>query len=203
VNKKIFWVLVGSSMVFATLAATRSAWMDIEDLTFLRPLIPKLTLLAEEKNSAYENNCASCHMLYMPSLLPARSWKKMMGELDNHFGDNAEMGANETAEISAYLQANAGDKVENHYAIAMTNLLKDDETPLRITDTAYYKFLHDIVSPAMVTGNPKVTSFARCSTCHHEAVGGRFNKYAARIPGFIKEGTWRPAPEKPVAAKPE
>jgi len=202
-NKKIFWGLVGGAVVFATLAATRTAWLDIEDLTFLRPLIPKVNLLAKEKNAVYENACASCHMLYMPTLLPARSWKQMMGELDNHFGDNAEMNAKDTAEVSAYLQAHAGDKVDNHYAVAMTNLLKDGETPSRITDTAYYKFLHDVVSPAMVTGNPKVTSYARCSACHHEALGGRFNKYAVRIPGYYKEGIWKLAPEEPVSAKPE
>ena len=202
-NKKIFWGLVGGAMVFATLAATRSYWLDVEDLTFLRPLIPKVNFLAKEKNAAYENACASCHMLYMPSLLPARSWKKMMNQLDDHFGDNAEMNAKEATEISTYLQENAGDRVDNYYADAMTNLLKEDETPLRISDTAYYKLLHDTVHPSMVMGNPKVTSFGRCDACHREAIGGRFNKYSAQIPGYIKQGTWRPAPKDQVVSPAE
>ena len=115
-NKKLFWALIFSIGIFATLAATRALWMDPKDLTFLRPLIPKVNILPKEKSIAYEQSCASCHMLYAPSLLPARSWKKIMEGLDNHFGDNAEFEANAVAKVSAYLQQHAADHTENIYA---------------------------------------------------------------------------------------
>ncbi|MDQ6989902.1 MAG: hypothetical protein Q9M19_08460 [Mariprofundaceae bacterium] len=191
-NKKFFWLLIIGSIVFATLAATRSVWLDVEkDLTFLRAYIPKVTMLPQEKNEAYAQACAACHMLYMPSMLPARSWQKMMGELQDHFGDNAELEAAVVSEITAYLQSQAADKVENIYAQPMMALLKDEEMPMRASDTMYFKLLHDVVKPAMVVGNPDVTSFARCDTCHHEAVAGRFNKLNARIPNYFLQGVWK------------
>lgn len=35
--------------------------------------------------------CASCDIAFPPSMLPAASWKRMMGELENHFGDDASL----------------------------------------------------------------------------------------------------------------
>jgi len=195
-NKKAFWILILGTLVFATLAATRSVWLDVEkDLTFLRAYIPKVNILPQQKNLAYEQACASCHMLFVPSMLPARSWKSMMEGLDNHFGDNAEVEKEVETEVSAYLQAHAADQVENIYAQPMLALLNEQDTPLRISGTRYFKLLHDVVKPAMVVGNPDVRSYSRCIACHHEALDGRFNKLNARIPNHYLEGTWRKIPE--------
>jgi len=189
-NKKLFWGLIFGIGIFSTLAATRSMWMDVDDLKFLRTYIPKIHVLPKEQSLAYEQACASCHMLYAPSMLPARSWKKMMSGLDDHFGDNAELEKNVEAEVSAYLQRNAADQVENIYAQPLLNLLPEGSTPLRISDTTYFKFLHDVVKPDMVSGNLDVLSIARCDTCHHEALDGRFNKFAVRIPNYTLQGKW-------------
>ena len=32
--------------------------------------------------------CGSCHLAFAPSMLPASAWKRMMGDLANHFGDD-------------------------------------------------------------------------------------------------------------------
>ncbi|WP_051938319.1 hypothetical protein [Ghiorsea bivora] len=195
-GKKMFWLLMVAVVVFGVLAATRSIWQDPAEQTWMKSVIPKVNILPKEKSEAYAQACASCHMLYAPSMLPARSWKQMMLELDNHFGDNAELESSVREEVSAYLQRNAADKVENIYAQPMLNLLKDDETPQRISDTAYFKLVHDIVRPEMVSGNPDVKSVARCEICHYEAMDGRFSRFSVRIPNYYKEGTWHKVREK-------
>ena len=37
----------------------------------------------------YVEECSECHIAYSASMLPQRSWKKMMASLDDHFGENA------------------------------------------------------------------------------------------------------------------
>jgi len=190
-NKKLFWALMVGVVLFGCLAATRSLWQNPAEQTWLQAYIPKINILPKENNKAYENACASCHMLYAPGTLPARSWKVLMSGLDNHFGDDAEVEKAVQEEITAYLERNAADKVPNIYATPMLKLLKDNETPLRISDAKYFKLLHDMVKPEMVTGNPDVRTFARCEVCHHEALGGRFNKFAVRIPNYYLQGVWK------------
>ena len=34
-----------------------------------------------------KEECGGCHLAFPPSMLPASSWRRMMGELENHFGD--------------------------------------------------------------------------------------------------------------------
>ncbi len=190
-NKVVFWAIMIGVVVFGVLAATRSIWQDPAEQTWMKGMIKKINILPQETSEAYAKACASCHMLYAPSMLPARSWAKLMLGLQDHFGDNAELAAPIRDEVSAYLQRNAADKVENIYAQPMLNLLADDETPLRISETKYFMLLHDIVKPEMITGNPDVQSVARCEVCHYEALEGRFNRFAVRIPNYYKEGIWR------------
>ena len=198
-SKKMFWALMVGVIVFGVLAATRSLWQNPADVTWMKGMIPKLHILPKEKNLAYEQACGSCHMLYAPSTLPARSWKKLMNGLNDHFGDNAEVDEKTRAEVSAYLQRNAADKVENVYAQPMLDLLDPAETPMRISETRYFTLLHDIVKPEMITGNPDVKSVARCEACHYEALEGRFNRFAVRIPNYYKEGIWKKGePRKPM-----
>jgi hypothetical protein len=42
-------------------------------------------------NANYDEECGSCHMAYSPGLLPKKSWMKVMGNLEEHYGDNAEL----------------------------------------------------------------------------------------------------------------
>ncbi|HPQ24397.1 MAG TPA: cytochrome C, partial [Gammaproteobacteria bacterium] len=49
--------------------------------------------VAPVDNPLYLQECGSCHFAYQPGLLPARSWNNLMGGLENHFGENAELPA--------------------------------------------------------------------------------------------------------------
>ena len=56
-----------------------------------------------------KEECGSCHLAFAPSMLPASSWKRMMADLKNHFGDDATIDAASAARITEYLVANAAD----------------------------------------------------------------------------------------------
>ena len=58
---------------------------------------------------AYKEECGSCHMPYPSGLLPARSWKKVMSQLEDHFGDNAELDTEIHQTISNFLEENSSD----------------------------------------------------------------------------------------------
>ena len=49
-------------------------------------------------------------MAYPPGLLPERSWRKMMAELDKHFGQNASLDAAATKAILDYLVENSAER---------------------------------------------------------------------------------------------
>ena len=51
--------------------------------------------VAPVQSQLYAEECGGCHFAYQPGFLPARSWKSIMAGLDNHFDDNAELGAEE------------------------------------------------------------------------------------------------------------
>lgn len=56
----------------------------------------------------YTSECGACHIAYPAGFLPERSWKNIMGSLDNHFGENAELDTDTRTIITGYLVANAG-----------------------------------------------------------------------------------------------
>ena len=57
----------------------------------------------------YMNNCGTCHTAYSALLLPSDSWKRLMGDLPNHFDAAVELDAADKEQIGAWLQGNAAD----------------------------------------------------------------------------------------------
>lgn len=138
-------------------------------------------------NERYKAECASCHMAYPPGLLPARSWEKIMTNLDNHFGDNAVLDAKSLDSISQFLVSNSADQSDYRRSQSFNNSIKSGEVPERITETRYFLHKHDEVPARMVQDNPKVGRFSNCIACHAAADKGHFNEDDIRIPGF---GRW-------------
>src|SRR5690606_13621284 len=54
-----------------------------------------------------KEECGSCHLAFAPSMLPARSWERMMATLGEHFGDDATVEPAVAARIAKYLVDNA------------------------------------------------------------------------------------------------
>lgn len=132
-------------------------------------------------NAKFKAECSSCHMLYPPNLLPERSWKKMMGELKNHFGENAELDAKTQQEVTDYLIQNSSDKIYSKRGSKISSDLKPSDTPIRISQTTYFIQKHDELSPS-VFKRKSIGSAANCIACHSGAEKGDFSEDNVRIP---------------------
>ena len=133
-------------------------------------------MLPRLSHKAWQQECASCHVAYPPSLLPKASWRQMMSGLDKHFGENASLDPATQADILKFLEANAansGSKVLRRMAA--------NEAPLRITETRWFKHEHDEV-PRAIWARKSVGSAANCAACHRQAEQGNYNEDAIRIP---------------------
>jgi hypothetical protein len=110
-----------------------------------------------------------------------------MSELDNHFGDNAEIDAEAYKSISEFLLTNSADKSDYRRSLKFNSSIKSDDAPVRISDTPYFRHEHDEIPDRLVSANPEVKSFSQCNACHAKAEQGSFNEHDIRIPGY---GSW-------------
>ena len=117
--------------------------------------------------------CSACHLAFPPQLLPARSWQALLGNLGSHFGQSATLAAQDQATVLAYLKAHAGDAPGTPGGATYLKGLQASTTPLRITETPYWKRWHGEVSKARFA---QVKSPANCEACHKGAAKGQFTE---------------------------
>ena len=157
-------------LAVVTLLAASSAWADGNE-----------NIAPSVSNKNWKTECSACHMAYPPSLLPERSWRKMMLGLERHFGQDASLDAATAKEITDFLVNNSADRVSGKRASKVMRSLGSTETPLRISETAWFVRKHDEVS-AQVWKRPKVGSAANCTACHPGAERGDYSEHQVRIP---------------------
>ncbi|MCU0967926.1 MAG: diheme cytochrome c [Rubrivivax sp.] len=166
----------------------------------LRPLLPALLagfapfvaatahaddgpLMPLRAPPAYVQECGACHTAYPPALLPARSWRRLVGGLENHFGTDAALDPATLKQIDPWLQQHAG-----------AGRRGTGEPPQdRITRAAWFERKHRKVEPA-VWMLPSVGSAAQCAACHRGADQGRFDDDALIEPaglGGRQRHAWR------------
>ncbi len=135
---------------------------------------------ADSGADLYKSECSACHIAYPPAFLTSASWDAVLAHLDDHFGDNAELAAQELASIKQYVEKNSFDhsRIKRRYG----NRFDTPGTPLRVTKTRFFRAIHDEVPDRLVTGNPAVKTFARCEVCHRGAQYGSFDEDEVRIP---------------------
>jgi cytochrome c553 len=130
----------------------------------------------------YVDECGSCHTAYAPGLLPARSWRRMMGELANHFGEDASLADPQQLEITKALEILAADSNQASMRMRRINgAIPANAAPQRITETGYFKFMHDEVRPS-IWKRQKIGTLANCIACHPRANEGRYGEREIRIP---------------------
>lgn len=128
--------------------------------------------LPASTNANFQKECSACHMAFQPQFLPARSWQAVMGDLANHFGEDASLAPDVAADITAYLVANAGDAKGARRGWA--GRIPAAETPLRITETPGWIRKHrGEVSPSAFT-SARVKSKSNCVACHAGAEKGYY-----------------------------
>lgn len=143
--------------------------------------------VAPVTNPQYLEECGSCHFPYQPGLLPARSWKRVMAGLDDHFEENAELPTKDADSLTVYLVKNAADKSNYKRSVKIMRSLGADDAPLRVSKTPYFIKKHNELSVKMVQDNPEVGSLSKCEACHTQAEKGSFSEREIMIPGF---GRW-------------
>lgn len=137
-------------------------------------------LLASPEYRAYAEECGSCHLAYPPGLLPARSWRAVMSGLADHFGDNAELDADTTRDLTDWLTANAAEARTHRKSAKILRSVRG-ATPLRASTTPYLLGKHDEIRDS-VYQRKSVTSRANCGACHKNAERWDFDDDDVRIP---------------------
>lgn len=99
----------------------------------------------------------------------------MMGELEDHFGDNAEVDDETAAELSAYL---AKYSLRAGQPTRFSRMLRNmpAEPPLRITDTPYMAQVHESIADTLGMEQLDEGFLSPCADCHKQAAEGVFDK---------------------------
>jgi len=138
-------------------------------------------------NKLYLKECGSCHFAFQAGLLPERSWVKMMNDLENHFDTDATLAKEDYDTIMNYLKVNSSEKAMNYKrSRKMTNSIRGNQTPLKITEVAYFVDKHNEIPLRLIT-QKEVGALSNCMACHTTADKGIYSERAIQIPNY---GRW-------------
>jgi hypothetical protein len=129
----------------------------------------------------WREGCGECHLAYHPSLLPARSWERMMAQQVDHFGEDLALEPADTKAILDFQTANSAEQAATEAAWKINRGIPEHQTPLRITETVYWKEKHREVEPA-IWDSAAVNGRWNCDACHLDADRGTFEDGAMIIP---------------------
>jgi hypothetical protein len=132
-------------------------------------------------NAQWRDECGSCHLAFHPSLLPSRSWVRIMDGQDKHFGADLALDAPTRATLLAFLSENSAERRLTEPATKIALSLKSDAVPLRITETPYWIKKHRDIA-ASYWSSAQVKSRSNCAACHLDAEAGTFQDAAMRLP---------------------
>lgn len=107
--------------------------------------------------------CSDCHQAYGADALPQGSWRQIMGNLQNHFGEDASLDEQTRSHIQNYLVSNA----------------MPGNGPLRITEQSW--FIGEHRGEVSFFQRQRAQSMANCNGCHGGGPnGGRNNGWMGR-----------------------
>ncbi len=129
-------------------------------------------------NSVFQRECGDCHQVYHPSLLPAASWKGLMQNLGEHFGEDASLDESTTQQIETYLATYASEAWDTEAANRLRRV--SAKTPWRISTAPYWVQKHKEISKD-VFARKGIGSKANCAACHRDAGSGRFDDQMINI----------------------
>lgn len=142
-------------------------------LIFTGPLLPDNTLWRQE--------CGDCHLAFHPTLLPARSWVKLLETQSDHFGEDLGLDKTTLDELRLFHTTNAAESRLTEVANKTMRSVPVNETPLAITQTSYWKAKHRDIGETYWK-NDGVKSPGNCAACHLDAKAGTFEDAAMRLP---------------------
>lgn len=128
-------------------------------------------LLPATLSTQHQQECSSCHLAYPPAFLPRQSWRRLMNNLENHFGSDASIDIEAVKQISVWLEGNAGTYKR------VRSEPKDD----RITASDWFVRKHRKIEEAIWLRD-SIKSKANCAACHTRAERGNYNDDDVVIP---------------------
>ena len=142
-------------------------------LAALLALALPLPALSESPAAALtKTECSACHIAYPAGFLPKRSWQAIMGNLSDHFGEDASLAEADRAAIETYLVANAADR--NGRNPRWLRAIPQDVIPIRISELSWFTHEHGSRMQARAKGDPTIASMSNCIACHRGADRGIF-----------------------------
>ncbi len=132
-----------------------------------------------EYNPLVAEECSACHMLYHPSLLPAKDWERIIATLEDHYGEDASLDTESTAKIRDWLMAHAAETADTRAANVFQ--LNPQEGIYSLTDTAFWQGRHRGL-PEAIFKSKAVRARSNCVACHEDAESGWFNPFQIEIP---------------------
>ncbi|MCF6280620.1 MAG: cytochrome b/b6 domain-containing protein [Candidatus Polarisedimenticolaceae bacterium] len=132
-------------------------------------------------NALWREECGSCHLAFHPSLLPARSWQKMLREQATHFEEDLFLEADTINALQIFLTNNAAEWAATEAAWKINHSIAENETPLSITETGYWQEKHGELADAVWQTDP-VKGKSDCAACHLDADLGTFEDGAMHLP---------------------
>lgn len=121
-----------------------------------------------------DQECASCHMVYPPALLPVASWQRLFSGLDKHFGVDASLDAKTAREVGDWFVAHGGTYKR---VVAQDKPAQD-----RITKSTWFVRKHREVASS-TWSRPSIKSASNCTACHGQgATKGVFEEDLVKIP---------------------
>jgi len=119
------------------------------------------------QNPIFVEKCGDCHNIYPPFLLPKKSWSRVMGGLDNHFGEEiteANITKSQQITIKKFLYANSADTSTRESSVKIMKSL-GKRAPKAITKTPYWRETHKDI-PLNVFKTKKIKDKSNCIACH-------------------------------------
>jgi len=155
---------------------------SLSGIRVARPIVAKDDLTpSQDEPALYRTECGSCHVLFPPNLLSddgrfsgTSGWKEIMDDLQNHFGENAELEEAVRLRIRRYLVDNAASSGRRFGS--RTN-------PARLTSTLWFHRTHGEVKQHFK--NTRIGSPANCGVCHPRAEHGSYDRKEIRLPKML------------------
>jgi cytochrome b len=125
---------------------------------------------AKPAGTAWTRECGSCHLAYPSTLLPTRSWDRMLREQGEHFGEDLSLSP---GVVRSLLEEARGNHSAPWAAWRLAHSAPSGESPQRITELGFWRHAHRRL-PESAFKQPVSAGRHDCESCHLDAASGIF-----------------------------
>lgn len=97
----------------------------------------------------YLDNCSSCHIAIPPAILPTETWRKLLLELDQHYGQKLPTIIRPSLRL-----------MWNYLQFASRPSQEGEKVPYRVDESRFFRALHPRVEFS------QAVSYRTCISCH-------------------------------------